>query len=233
MRRAMMALAMVAIVVALMGCSGAKQLKKQNLDLTAQIDSLNGVNTKLAQDIQSYEATLKQKDAELQARADELKQKEAQASEQNQQFAQMQAAMKAEVDAKQVTIQELEGQLTVSMVEAILFDSGKAVVKKAGAEALKKVAEVLKTTTGQNIIVAGYTDNVPISSKLASVYPSNWELSAARAIAVVKILEADGVDPKLLGAVGYGEYRPVADNSTPEGRAQNRRMEIILMPKRS
>jgi len=221
---------MAVLVLALVGCTGA--LKKENLGLKAQIDSLNGEYQKLAKDNQSYQDSLKAREAELAAKAAEIQEKEILVQVQSDQFAQMQAAMKAEVDAKQVTIQELEGKLTVSMVEAILFDSGKAVVKKDGVEALKKVAEVLKTTTDQEIVVAGFTDNVPISGKLASVYPTNWELSAARAIAVVKILEEAGVDQKLLGAMGYGEFRPVADNGTPEGRAQNRRMEIVLMPKR-
>jgi chemotaxis protein MotB len=119
------------------------------------------------------------------------------------------------------------------MVESILFDSGKADVKKEGVEALAKVADVLKNTTDQDIIVAGYTDNVPIKGNLAKIYPTNWELSAARAISVVKILAADGVDPNLMSAAGFGEYHPVADNDTPEGKAKNRRMEIILMPKRN
>jgi chemotaxis protein MotB len=229
MARRVTVVLMAVLAVALVGCTGA--LKKENLDLKARVDSLAGVNAKLGEDIQGYEKSLQAKDAELQAKLAELQEKEVVVQQQNDAFAQMQAAMKAEVEAKQVTIQELEGKLTVSMVEAILFDSGKAVVKKDGVEALKKVAEVLKTTTDQEIIVAGYTDNVPISGKLASVYPTNWELSAARAIAVVKILEEAGVDQKLLGAMGYGEYRPVADNATPEGRAQNRRMEIVLMPK--
>lgn len=201
MTRMVMALILVAFVLALTGCSGAKQCKKENMDLRARIDSLNGEYQKAAQI-------------------------------QREQAAQMQAAMQAEIDAKQVTIQELEGKLTVTMVETILFDSGKAIVKKDGVGALKKVAEVLKTTTDQNVVVAGYTDNKPIGDKLSGVYPSNWELSAARAIAVVQILKEAGVDPKVLGAMGYGEFRPVADNSTPEGRAQNRRMEIILMSKR-
>ncbi|MEN6473133.1 MAG: OmpA family protein [Syntrophaceae bacterium] len=117
--------------------------------------------------------------------------------------------------------------------ESILFESGKAEVKADALEALKKVADVLKSTTNKDIIVAGYTDNVPIKGRLTRTYPTNWELSAARAISVVKILAADGVDPKLLNATGYSEYHPVEENDTPEERAKNRRMEIILMPKRS
>ena len=105
-------------------------------------------------------------------------------------------------------------------------------IKKEGKEALKKVAGVLKEVKDQDIIIAGYTDDVKISATLAKKYPTNWELSAARAISVVKLLQVDGVNPELLSAAGFSEYRPVADNKTAEGRAKNRRMEIILMPKR-
>jgi chemotaxis protein MotB len=232
MMRMMVAFVLVVSIVALTGCAALKECRRDNLDLKAKIDQLNNANDKLTQDNKAYQDTLKVKQEALKQRMIELQQREAQAKQQNASFEQMQAAMKAEVDAKQVTIKELEGKLTVSMVEAILFDSGKATVKKAGKDALKKVADVLKTATDQDIIVAGHTDNVPITSKLAATYPTNWELSAARAIAVVKILEADGVDPKLLIAAGFSEFRPVEDNATPEGRAKNRRMEIILMPKR-
>jgi chemotaxis protein MotB len=226
----MMTAVWIVFVLAMTSCSSG--VKKENATLKAQIDELNTTNQKLIQDKQSYQDSLTAREADLQKQMAELQAKDMQVKEQSDAFRQMQEAMKAEVDSKQVTIKELEGKLTLSMVEAILFDSGKANVKKAGKDALAKVAEVLKNVKDQDIIVAGHTDNVPITSKLAATYPTNWELSAARAIAVVKLLEADGVDPKLLLAAGFGEFRPVADNGTPEGRAQNRRMEIILMPKR-
>ncbi len=232
MKRTMMAVLMMVLVLATAGCTALKEARQENVDLKTQIDQLNSANQKLTQDNQACQDTLKVTENALQSKMSELQEREVLVKEQSDAFQQMQAAMKAEVDAKQVTIQELEGKLTVSMVEAILFDSGKANVKKAGMEALKKVAEVLKTATDQDIIVAGHTDNVPITTKLAATYPTNWELSAARAISVVKILEAAGVDPKVLVASGFSEFRPVADNETPEGRAKNRRMEIILMPKR-
>jgi chemotaxis protein MotB len=227
MKRTLMTVLSVSLVLAVTGCSGAK---KEKAALRVQIDELTAANQKLTQESQSYQDSLRASEAELQKQMAELQAKEMQVQEQSTAFQQMQEAMKAEVDAKTVTIQELEGKLTVSLVEAILFDSGKAVVKKDGQAALKKVAEVLKNTKDQEIVVAGHTDNVPITSKLAEKYPTNWELSAARAIAVVKLLEADGVDPKMLVAAGLGEFRPVADNATPDGRAKNRRMEIILMP---
>jgi chemotaxis protein MotB len=227
MKRTLMTVLSVSLVLAVTGCSGAK---KEKAALRVQIDELTAANQKLTQESQSYQDSLRASEAELQKQMAELQAKEMQVQEQSTAFQQMQEAMKAEVDAKTVTIQELEGKLTVSLVEAILFDSGKAVVKKDGQAALKKVAEVLKNSKDQEIVVAGHTDNVPITSKLAEKYPTNWELSAARAIAVVKLLEADGVDPKMLVAAGLGEFRPVADNATPDGRAKNRRMEIILMP---
>jgi chemotaxis protein MotB len=230
MRRWMMAAVLITFVIALTGCTGA--LKKENAALMARIDTLNTANQTLTQEKQSCQDGLRAVQNELEKQMAELKAKEMEVQEKSHAYQQMQNAMKAEVDAKTVTIQELEGRLTVSLVEAILFDSGKAVVKKDGKAALKKVAEVLKDIKDQEILVAGHTDNVPITSKLAATYPTNWELSAARAIAVVKLLESDGVDPKMLVAAGFGEFRPVADNETPEGRAQNRRMEIILMPKR-
>jgi chemotaxis protein MotB len=227
MKRTLMTVLSVSLVLAVTGCSGAK---KEKAALRVQIDELTAANQKLTQESQSYQDSLRASEAELQKQMAELQAKEMQVQEQSTAFQQMQEAMKAEVDAKTVTIQELEGKLTVSLVEAILFDSGKAVVKKDGQAALKKVAEVLRNSKDQEIVVAGHTDNVPITSKLAEKYPTNWELSAARAIAVVKLLEADGVDPKMLVAAGLGEFRPVADNATPDGRAKNRRMEIILMP---
>jgi len=223
----MMAVALVMFVLAMTGCS--KKYQKENVVLKSQIDSLNTANQKLSQDNQSCQTNLKSTEEELQKKLAEVQE---QAQQENAALQEMQAAMKAELDAKQVTIQELEGKLTLSMVEAILFDSGKATVKKQGQEALKKVAEVLKGIKDQEVIVAGHTDSIPITSKLAATYPTNWELSAARAIAVVKLLQKEGVDPTMLVATGFGEYRPVADNSTPEGRAQNRRMEIVLMPRR-
>lgn len=216
---------MVLFFFLLTGCAELKQLRIENADQKGKIEQLN-------KDIQACQDDLKKTQEQLNLKEIELKNKDVKVKEQSDAFTKMQEAMKAELDSKQVALKELEGKLTLTMVESILFDSGKADVKEEGSEALKKVAEVLKNTTDQEIIVAGYTDNVQIGGKLAKTYPSNWELSAARAISVVKILVDDGVDPKLLSASGFSEYRPVADNETPEGRAKNRRMEIILMPKR-
>jgi len=139
--------------------------------------------------------------------------------------------MKNEISQGQVTISELKGKLTVNMVDAILFDSGKAEVKPAGLEVLQKVIDILKTVKDKVIRIEGHTDNVQISGSLAKKYPSNWELSAARAINVTRFLQQQGIDPTLLSAIAYGEYHPVASNDTDEAKMKNRRIEIILVPK--
>jgi chemotaxis protein MotB len=140
-------------------------------------------------------------------------------------------SMKSEISKGEVTISELKGKLTVNLVESVLFDSGKAEVKPNGLVVLQKVIDILKSIKDKAIRIEGHTDNVPIVGALARKYPTNWELSAARAINVARYLQQQGIDPALLAAVGYGEYKPVAVNDTDEGRAKNRRIEIVLVSK--
>jgi chemotaxis protein MotB len=140
-------------------------------------------------------------------------------------------SMKSEISKGEVTISELKGKLTVNLVESVLFDSGKAEVKPNGLVVLQKVIDILKSIKDKVIRIEGHTDNVPIVGALARKYPTNWELSAARAINVARYLQQQGIDPALLAAVGYGEYKPVAANNTDEGRAKNRRIEIVLVSK--
>ena len=139
--------------------------------------------------------------------------------------------MKGEIAQGQVTISELKGKLTVNMVDAILFDSGKAEVKQGGMEVLAKVVDILKGVQDKMIRIEGHTDNVQIVGNLARRFPTNWELSAARAINVARYLQGQGIDPTVLVAVANGEHRPVASNETEEGRAKNRRIEIVLVPR--
>lgn len=135
------------------------------------------------------------------------------------------SSLDQEIKAGRVQLTELQGKLTVRMAEKVLFPSGSATVSKEGQATLRAVAAGLKEVQGRIIRVEGHTDNVPIHS---ARFPSNWELSSARAIAVVRVMQAEGVDPALLGAAGYAEYQPIAANDTAEGRAQNRRIEISL-----
>ena len=138
--------------------------------------------------------------------------------------------MRAALQSKDVTISELQGKLTVNILDRILFDSGEAVLKPEGEKVLQQIAGVLSQYPNRQVHVIGHTDNVPIRASARSRFASNWELSTARAIAAVRFLgENAGVDPRRLGAVGYGEFHPIADNATAEGRAKNRRIALVVL----
>lgn len=140
--------------------------------------------------------------------------------------------LKGEIEKGQIKITNIKGKLSVSVAEKIFFGSGKSELKKGGETVLAKVAGVLKNVKGKQIHVEGHTDNIPIGPKLRQVYPTNWELSASRALTVVRYLhENGGISPKILSGTGYGSYRPVASNRSRTGRARNRRIEIVLMDK--
>jgi chemotaxis protein MotB len=129
------------------------------------------------------------------------------------------------MDQSASTMIDMRG-LVIRLNNAIFFDSGSAQIKKQSEETLMEVANLLNTVDNY-IRIEGHTDNVPIKR---SSYPSNWELSTARAVNVVKLfIDKESFSPNKLIAVGYGEYKPVADNSTAEGRSKNRRIDIIIL----
>jgi chemotaxis protein MotB len=168
--------------------------------------------------------------AQAQTQLDDLRRQNQQATEAQKS---LEAEMRRALESKEVTISELQGKLTVNILDRILFDSGEAQLKPEGHEVLKKVAAVLAQYPLRQIHVIGHTDNVPIGPTFRAKYPTNWELSTARATAAVRFLvEQAGVDPLRLGAVGYGEFRPVADNASSEGRARNRRIAIVILSDR-
>jgi chemotaxis protein MotB len=144
----------------------------------------------------------------------------------------MLSELKNEVKNKEVTIEELEDKLTITFVDRILFQFGKANISPEGREILTRVGKILKDVKDKKIRVVGHTDNVPIMKEYRYKFPSNWELSAARAAAVVRQFQKEiGIDPENLEAVGRSFYEPIANNQTEEGRAQNRRVNIIIAPK--
>jgi chemotaxis protein MotB len=119
----------------------------------------------------------------------------------------------------------------VDMIDEILFDSGEATLKPAGIEVLRRVGAVLKKVEDKLVVVQGHTDNVPIIGRLAERFPTNWELSAARAVNVTRFLQDEvEIDPERLSASAFSEFQPRADNATDEGRQKNRRIEILLAP---
>ncbi len=129
----------------------------------------------------------------------------------------------------ELTVREEGGKVYVAMSDKLLFESGKAIVNEQGKRALGKLAEVLNKQTEIDVYIEGHTDNVPIKTV---VYQDNWDLSVIRATSVVRILtEVYGVAPLQIQPCGRGEFKPVATNESAEGRAKNRRTEIIMAPR--
>jgi chemotaxis protein MotB len=140
------------------------------------------------------------------------------------------AKFKKMIDAGHLKVTTRHGRVVLQLHNDVLFDTGEADVKPAGKQALAEVAATLRGVGAKRFQVAGHTDTQPITTDKKKLFPTNWELSSARAIAVVKLLTAQGVDPSMLSAAGYGQYDPVASNATPDGMAKNRRIEITLVP---
>jgi chemotaxis protein MotB len=132
-------------------------------------------------------------------------------------------------NSDELSVEIKNGKVYVSMSDKLLFKSGSSAVEEKGKEALKLLGDVLDKNSDIDILVEGHTDNVPIKT---SVYKDNWDLSVGRATSIVRILTTDyKITPTRLTASGKGEFFPKADNETAEGRAINRRTEIILSPK--
>ncbi len=215
-----------------------KKLTGDVTDITGKRDELDKVLKLKTDDLSKAISESRQKVADLEADNKKLKDnivqlqtKSQEVEKQSNTFQELVQEMKGEIAQGQIAISELKGKLTMDVVDKILFASGESAVKKEGLAVLKRVVEILKNVKDKNIRVEGHTDNIQITSRLAKVYPTNWELSAARAINVTKYLQQQGMDAKLLSATAFGEFQPLADNSTPEGRSKNRRIAIILLPK--
>jgi chemotaxis protein MotB len=131
------------------------------------------------------------------------------------------------VEAGQLEVKIRDGKMVLQLSNDILFESGETAIQGDGKEALKELAGVLSDIEKRRFLIAGHTDNVPIKS---GRYDSNWELSTARAVEVVRFLQKKGLSPERMAAAGYSQYDPVATNDTVEGRAKNRRIEVIVMP---
>jgi chemotaxis protein MotB len=147
---------------------------------------------------------------------------------QNKTYQALNTQLQTEVQADVVRIKQLQGRLTVTLIDEVAFSSGSAEMHAKGRGTLEKIIGTLQGVTDKRIVVRGFTDNEPVGHALRARYPSNWELSTARACDVVRFLEAKGIDGNRLEAAGYAEFQAVAPNTTAAGRKQNRRIEIIL-----
>ncbi len=167
---------------------------------------------------------------ELERAREEARRKAEELARVNRTYEDLMKGLQEEVEQGRVTITNLRGKLTVNLIDKILFDSGSADLNADGKKVLDKVSDVLKDVKGRRISVEGHTDDVPISRAARDRFPSNWELSAARASTVVRYLVERGVPPEKLSAVGYSMFAPVAANDSEDNRRLNRRIEIVLTP---
>lgn len=162
------------------------------------------------------------------SRIEELEQAVAQAEKTQ---AGLEQQMRNELESRDVTISELRGKLTVDILDRILFASGEARLKPEGEAVLSKVAQVLSRFPNRSVQIVGHTDNVPIRNRTPDGFTDNWALSAGRAVSALRYLtEKASVDARRLSAVGCGEFHPIAANDTPEGRARNRRIAVVVLP---
>jgi chemotaxis protein MotB len=213
-------------------------LQQQNADLEKQKTDLEKQRKDLKQEISSLEqkrTALEQQNEAEQKQVGSLEQEKAAlmaSSQQTQkQYEDLVQNLSKEVEKGQLQVKQYKNMLSVELAEQIFFDSGRATLKKQGKEVLKKVGDALKAYENKIIRVVGHTDNVQIAKSLQGMFPTNWELSVARATNVVRYLQEVGVPPERMVASGRAEYDPVAPNDTPEGRQKNRRIEILLIDK--
>ncbi len=232
------------------------EAKKVNTELSAEVEGLMGEKSLLSGELQvegllneklrAFDTakaaeieSLIQQQVYLEREVDRLKvkagevsaEKEHELANVKQTYDNLVKEMRHEIEQGDIKITQAVDKLSVNFVEKILFDSGKDRIKPAGLDVLKRVGDILKGVVDRQIRVEGHTDNVPIGSKTRKRFPTNWELSTARATRVVRYLRDQvGISPDLLSATGYADNRPIADNETFEGRAQNRRIEIVLLP---
>jgi chemotaxis protein MotB len=193
-------------------------------DLEVQHAYLKNINQKLSENLKVLRLELKKKKSVI-----DLQEKVIQMLDDTQKT--VETSLKDQIAAQEVEVVKGENRLKVILVDKILFDSGSADINPKGKYLLRVLAKSVNENRNQNIVIEGHTDNVSLTAYLMKRFPSNWELSTARASAVARFFEETGeIDPRRITASGYSYHRPVAANDTVEGRRQNRRIEIILEP---
>lgn len=201
----------------------------RNLALVEIIRGLGGNVQHLVgerRDLEAERTTLQGSLAETRQALEEMRARETLARDRAALFRTMVDRFRSMIDAGQLRVQVTRNRMVVELPEGVLFDSGRAELRTTGQLVLEQIGRVL-ATMGRDFQVAGHTDNVPIHSQR---FASNWELSTARATTVARRLIELGMEPRRLSAAGYADAQPVASNDTPEGRRQNRRIELVLMP---
>lgn len=213
MKKLIQVVTVLAFFFLLLSCGPTKpdqsaNLKAENDNLLLQIDALNEKIMSLSAEVSNYK---------------ELKLSNAMT------YTNLVKDLQEQLASNETTVKELENSVKVTFVGDVFFDEGSDVIKPAGKKSLDKIVKSLTMIKDRLIRIEGYTDDVPIAPKHQTKFPSNWELSTARADAVVRYLVEKGVVPEMIKSAGYGKYNPVASNATSEGKAKNRRIEVELV----
>jgi len=226
----------------MLAAGGAGYLAFTQYDQSGRMDAkVKTLSTQLAdsqqkeKELQAKLDALEAERAALAAAKDELSKnvqtKDEELSKLKGTYDQLQDKLKSELKSGEISLTEDGGKLRVGLVDKVLFNSGEAQISKRGENVLTRVGGILANIADRQIQVSGHTDPLPIGEKRSVQFPTNWELSSARATNVVRFLqEKAGVPGDRLVASGYGEFHPVASNKNSAGRARNRRIEILLTP---
>jgi chemotaxis protein MotB len=201
----------------------AAELEKKLAETQQRADDLTKLLQGTTADKDKLDKLLRATSSQL----DELSRQKAAADARAATYKSLTDRLRSMIDAGKLSVKIRKGRMLISLPNDVLFDSGSAVLKKAGQDAVAQVAQALSGLSDRQFLVAGHTDDKPIHS---ARFPSNWELSTERAVIVTRFLVSKGLKPDALGAVGYGEFDPLVANDGDEHRAQNRRIEIQLQP---
>lgn len=199
------------------------QLQEVNQDLGDRLRAL-GENV---EELEGNRRTLEQDLVETRRALEELREREHQAQARLDTFRQLMQRFRAMIDSGRLRVRIVRNQMVVELPQGILFDAGRASLKEEGEQTLSEVGQVLASIPNRRFQIAGHSDNDPIRT---ARFPSNWELSARRGVVVARYLIEQGMPADRISAAGYADTQPVASNETDEGRALNRRIEIVLMP---
>lgn len=211
---------------------GIAKLEKEKSELGDEVFRLQGDLSRSNDQVVALNEQVRDLEDRVTLTEQEKREKEEEIAKLKGTYEELVEDLKGEIEKGEIKVTQIRNKLKVNLVEKVLFNSGRAEVNTQGKEILKKVGDILKGVEDKDIRIEGYTDNIPIGGALKKRFPSNWELSTERATNVLRFLqEESGVEGSRLSGVGFGEFRPIASNETPEGRAENRRIEIVLIPR--
>ena len=217
-RQSWIALCAAALLISSLGCVSSGKYN----DLVTERDGLAAERDRLTGEVAALEATSEELAASLAVSAQQTEKMRIT-------YGELVTELEDEVAAGQIEVQQMVDGIRLNVSDELLFESGSAKLNERGRALIARVAGQIGDEDAI-ISVEGHTDNVGISDALRARFPTNWELAAARAASVVRLLSEKGVDPPRLRVISRGPFAPVASNQTAEGRAKNRRTEILLRP---